>query len=190
MTTTIARARRLTSTALLATCLHLTACDPWAAQPVLDKLDGVTGQTAIVLQQPVVLVAESSRGAERDPFAFLAPFETDRMGSRELYLWVSAPQDRGPVQHLEVLCDDQVLALERLDARPAGLSRSPYPAPAPWSGQWYFSLPESALQCFASARGAAVVTRLAGDVEDRFVSKPGAMRALAAFAAHHANPLQ
>jgi hypothetical protein len=113
------------------------------------------------------------------------------MGSRELYLWVSAPQDKAVLEQVEILCDDQPLALHRLDARPAGIARSPYRLPAPWSGEWYFSLPESALQCLAGAHQVSLVVRLAGgNAEDRFHSKPGATQPLGAFAAHHADPTQ
>jgi len=190
MTTASARPRWAPSGALLAVCLCLTACTPWAAQPVLEKLDTVSGLTVIALAKPAQLTTERNRGPDRDPFAFLAPFETDRMGSRELYLWASVPQDKGSVQHMEILCDDQPLALRRLEGRPTGVSRSPYPLPAPWSSEWYFSLPDGALQCLAGARTVSVVAQLSGEVEDRFHSWPDAVKSLAAFASHHANPLQ
>lgn len=189
MTTTTRRAAKLPTAALPVALLSLAACAWSPVQPVVEQLDTVTGTTLIVLAQPVELVTQKNRGPGLDPFAFIAPFETDRMGERALYLWVSTPQDKGPAGGLEVLCDGAPLVLPRLNARPAGVSRGPYSAPAPWSFEHYFSLPESSLQCLASARSLTVTARLGADLEDRFDSDPAGLKALAGFAAHHAHPL-
>ena len=113
-------------------------------------LDAQTGTTVIRMPKPVELVTEQPRGAQADPFAYLAPFETNRMGERTLFLWVSAPQDTGGVlKQPQVLCDGQPLTLipHTDPIEQLGLSRPPYAAPAPWSAQWYFRLPEDSFAC-------------------------------------------
>ena len=190
MTTTTVRVRSLPATAALSliSCVSLAACTPWGVQPVAEQLDPVSGTTVIALAKPVQLVTRVNRGPGLDPFAFLAPFEIDRMGEHGLYLWVSTPQDQGLTRAVEVLCDGEPLALPRLEARPASLSRGPYRLVAPWSIERYFALPERALQCLAHAHIVTVVAQQP-EREDLFDSDSAGLKALAGFATHHANPL-
>jgi hypothetical protein len=74
-------------------------------------------------------------------FAFIGPFETNQMGTREQFLWISVPiqlaeQDAPPV--LEV--NGKPLALGTPGRKPdfAGLTRSPYKIPTPWSAMFYY----------------------------------------------------
>jgi len=132
-----------------------------ASGPVSEKLDPDTATTVTILSRPIELLAESSRGAINDPFAYIAPFETDRMGQRELFLWVSTPQVSGTPQQPQVLCNGQPLSLQpvsadKVDLSQLSLSRAPYDAPVPWSTQWYFHLPEASLKCLADANGIVV----------------------------------
>jgi hypothetical protein len=168
----------------------LAACTTPPVQPVVENLDPVTGTTVVALSQPVELITEQNRGASRDPFAFTAPFEIDRMGARSLYLWISTPQDNGAAEHLQVLCDGQSLALDQasLNLQQVGLSRTPYAPSAPWSAEHYFALPESALQCLAGAQQVSVVAQLQSGTQDRFSADASRLRGVVAFATRRSSP--
>jgi len=158
---------------------------------VTDRLDPVTGTTTTVLTNPVELLTFENRGPSRDPYAYAAPFDIDRMGTHGLYLWVSVPQDAGTPASVRVLCDDQPLELTpaRSDIQAAQLSRAPYKSVAPWTSDWYFRLPESALKCLSSAQHMTVTadsTGTPGGRDDRFTADAQALRGFAAFAARHA----
>ena len=73
----------------------LVACATTPSQPVVERLDPDTATTLTVINKPVELVGEGAHGPTGNPFAFIAPFETDRMGKRALYLWMSAPSIQG-----------------------------------------------------------------------------------------------
>lgn len=165
------------------------ACSSAPTPRVADRLDPVTGTTAIVLAKPVQLETVENRGPSRDPFAFIAPFDIDRMGNRELYLWVSVPQDGGVPANVQVLCDDRPLELARvrLDLGALQLSRAPYEPIAPWSGDWYFRLPDAALACLAGAQRVTVAAHYQGEKappDDRFLAKAPDARGFAEFSAH------
>jgi len=162
------------------------ACAPLPVESGSERLDENTGTTLTVMPRPVELVAERPRGANRDPFAYLAPFQTNRMGDHELFLWVSAPQDAGPLATPRVLCGEQAVALEPLQGTlgDIGLSGPPYEAPAPWSAQWYFRLTGEALDCFVSARELRIETQAADQQEPaRYVADARALEPLTAFIA-------
>jgi hypothetical protein len=91
-------------------------------EPVSEKLDPDTATTVTVLSQPIELFSQTSRGKQNDPFAYIAPFETNRMGARDLFLWVSTPQAQGALTQPRVICNGQPLALQPLskDAGAAG----------------------------------------------------------------------
>lgn len=164
-------------------------CASGPAARVVDHLDQTTGTTVIVLAKPVELVTAENRGPSGDPFAFAGPFVVDRMGNREQYLWISVPQDSGTPSNVRVFCGDRPLDLTamRLDMSGLQLSKPPYPQVAPWSGDWYFRLPEAALGCLASALRMSVeasVEEEGSKRTDRFVSQGDDVQRFAAFAAH------
>ena len=136
------------------------------------------------MPRPVELIAERSNDTRLDPFAFLAPFETDRMGARALFLWVSAPQNKGPLADPRILCDGKSMDLpaERRALPELGVSGAPYPAPAPWSAQWYFRLSGEVLDCFAGATRIRVVTQAADAAEpDSYTADGAAISGLGSF---------
>jgi hypothetical protein len=162
----------------------LCACSSQAVLPESEMLDSQTGTTVIRMPKPVELVTEQPRGAQADPFAYLAPFETNRMGERTLFLWISAPQDTGgALQQPKVLCDGQPLTLiphtEPIDQ--LGLSRGPYTAPAPWSAQWYFRLPEDSFTCLSGANRVSIEAQGAESRMERFTAERPALVGLSAF---------
>jgi hypothetical protein len=173
---------RLIAGALLS--FSLVACAPLPVEPVAEVLDTGTGTTVTHIPKPLELLTEGTRGPSRDPYAYLAPFETNRMGERTRYLWIAAPQDSGPLQRPEVLCDDASLELAPLSEKLAdfGISRAPYSMPTPWSAQWYFRLTDEALNCLAAAKRIVIVSRRATGEEERFSTNPQRSRELAAFA--------
>lgn len=171
--------------ALACAAVLICACAPLPVEPVAENLDPDTGTTVAVASQPVELVAERRRGASRDPFAYFGPFETNRMGKKDLYLWVAAPQDKGQVLEPEVLCGDQPLPLIMIPEGLKGidLSKAPYVQPAPWSGQWYFHLTDDALTCLAGAAKISIITRRQEkQIEETFTAVPPAYTSIAAFA--------
>lgn len=161
---------KLSRIAIPAVAAVLTACAT-TSQPVVERLDADTATTVTLIQRPVELVGESTYGATGgNPYAFIAPFETDRMGTRTLYLWMSAPSIEGAKLQPRLLCDGQPLTLPALDPDIShiGLSSVPYPSPVPWNAQWYFQLPRPALDCLAGAQKIAVETHGTNGEPQRF----------------------
>jgi hypothetical protein len=107
-------------------------CATTAGDPVSEKLDPDTATTVTTLSKPIELFSEAPRGHVNDPFAYIAPFETDRQGERALFLWVSAPQTRGVLGQPQVLCNGQPLSLEPLsNDGPPVATDSPGTPPGP-----------------------------------------------------------
>ena len=165
--------------------LAVTACATAPTDEQSEKLDPNTGTTVTVMPKPVELVVDKARGTKTDPFAYVAPFETNRMGSHELYLWVSAPQVAGPLGIPTVYCGETAITLERYEGtmKDVGLSSPPYKMPAPWSVQWYFKLSGEVLDCLASAPRLRVVTQVDGAEPDNYVAEGSAISGLGAFVA-------
>jgi hypothetical protein len=165
----------------------LSACAMTPSQPVVERLDPDTATTLTVINRPVELVGEGAPGPTGNPFAFIAPFETNRMGAHALYLWMSAPSIQGANLQPQLICDGHALTLPPPldgDISHIGLSSAPYPAPVPWNMQWYFQLPKDGLDCLATARNIAVETHGPNGVPERFTVEGKALYALKAFNDH------
>jgi hypothetical protein len=160
---------KLSRIAIPAVAVGLTACAT-SSQPLVERLDPDTATTLTLIKRPVELVGEGAHGPNGNPFAFLAPFETNRMGTRTLYLWMSAPSAEGAKPQPQLLCDGQPLVLPALDSDIShiGLSSVPYPSPVPWNMQWYFQLPRPALDCLAGAQKIALETHGTNGAPERF----------------------
>lgn len=169
--------------AILAAMLGSCATAP--PQAVVDRLDPDTATTVTVLRKPVELVAQSLHTAGGDPFAFLAPFETDRMGNRTQYLWMAAPAVENAKLEPHLLCDGQALTLSPVEANLAqmGLGHPPYEKPAPWNLEWYFQLPADTLRCLAEARLVTLETRADTGQSDQFSVESKDLTSLKAFSA-------
>ncbi|HEY6483928.1 MAG TPA: hypothetical protein VIY54_10420 [Steroidobacteraceae bacterium] len=179
------RTARSSGTAMLVAALPalLGACAAISSEPVSEKLDPSTATTVIVVSHPVELVSGGGLArSTRDPFAYLAPFETDRMGERVLFLWISAPQAAGTSGGPRVLCNGAPIPLQPLtpEGAPTGppvhaspgsmtpsgadaaelselhVSHAPYLRPVPWNAQWYFHLTTDGLRCLAGADAIAI----------------------------------
>jgi len=174
-------------------------CATAPTEPVSEKLDPDTATTVTILSQPIELLAQAIRSKQTDPFAYIAPFETNRMGARDLFLWVSTPQAQGQLTQPQVLCNGQPLNLQpvsqegdtltshaapgdnvtsggspdvavKVDLSKLALSRAPYDSPVPWSTQWYFRLPPDSLKCLADAQGITLEARAADGNQEEFTA--------------------
>lgn len=162
----------------------LVACTPLPVEPVLEQLDTQTGTTLSAIPAPVELLTEEPRGASRDPFAYLAPFETNRMGERTRYLWVTMPEDSGQLSQPQVTCGGASIELGEevpADAAQFGLAKLPFNPPAPWSRQWYFQLPDEGFACLGGASEIAVSAQDSKGRAQKFVAKGEQLGALSAF---------
>jgi hypothetical protein len=175
------------ATALM-TLVMISGCEtPTPAQPVSERLDPDTATTVTVIKKPIELVGAGAHGPTGNPYAFFAPFETNRMGKRAMYLWMSAPTAAGVKQRPpQLICDGHALALPTLDSDIShiGLSSPPYPAPVPWDTQWYFQLPQESLECLVAAQLVAVETYGANGVPERFVVDGKDLTPLKEFTGH------
>ncbi len=142
--TIAARLRHWRSALVLFACAAAFGC---AAVPndsaVVEQLDTVTGMTVARLGRPIELYRETSTRDSAMRFAFLAPFETNRMGTRDLFLWVAVPIEvAANAEPPVVAVDGAALALgaPSRGADAAGLRKDPYPLPTPWSTTWYFKV--------------------------------------------------
>jgi hypothetical protein len=119
----------------------LGGCASTPVEPVTERLDPDTATTVTILTRPIELLSQSKHDRQdMDPFAYIAPFETNRMGTRDLFLWVSTPQATGTLTPPQVLCNGQPLDLEPLSreaaaeaasARGIGPGSSVSPGPTP-----------------------------------------------------------
>jgi hypothetical protein len=148
----------------------LTGCISAPSPPVRDRLDAKTGSTVSMPWDPVELLSPASGGIRTVAFAYLGPFEIDRMGVRTLFLWVLVPNDVSHSSPPLIQCDGQVVDLPVLTSSLSemGLSQSPYEPPYPWSRQWYFALTDAALACFAGAHVIALEIPHSGAEPTRF----------------------
>lgn len=183
-----------------------TACTGGGGAAVHERLDPDTATTVTLLSHPVELVATSAapaatatlgstsaatpsasttrtgNAAQGDPFAYLAPFETDRSGRRELFLWIAPPAGTGPAGQAELLCDEAPVAITPVSANLSdlGLSRAPYATPAPWADAWYYRIADDALRCLAQARSIALQLHVPSGPM-RFTAQARHLAALEAF---------
>jgi hypothetical protein len=154
--------------------LLLCGCAAVPENGISERLDERTGTTLTAMQRPIELVSTEPRGNNSDPFAYLAPFETNRMGRRELFLWVAVPDERGGAAAPVVLVDGAPLPAKPLGAGAGavGLAAFPYPAPAPWSAVAAYGIDEGALRTLAAATTIDVTVRYADGRVIRFTGAP------------------
>lgn len=120
---------------------------------VMEQLDDETGLTIARLGHPMELYRETF---QRDPsgrFAFLGPFETNQMGTRELYLWAALPVEiaAGTTPDFELDGHALTLGTPSREASVAGLRRSPYKIPTPWSAMFYYKIDADVVAKLAAA---------------------------------------
>ena len=60
----------------------LGACATTPTEPVSETLDPDTATTVTTLSRPIELLSQGTRDKQTDPFAYIGPFETNRMGAK------------------------------------------------------------------------------------------------------------
>lgn len=141
--------------AATAAMLLATGCASAPIEPVVEELDSRTGVTINRLARPLELVATSIRSGGGDPFASLAPFETNVMGQRSRWLWIAFPAESGGASPAHrVVVDGTPLSLASAGSDPSAVSLKafPYSPAAPWTTVRVFALDASATARLAAAR--------------------------------------
>ncbi len=158
----------------LALALLLSGCAAAPENTVAEQLDERTGTTVTRIDRPIELVSTEPRGSNTDPFAYVAPFETNRMGKRELYLWVAVPDERGGAAPPVVLAGTETLRMTPRggDAKSLTLAAFPYANPAPWSAINAYAIDEATLRTLAGAGSIEVSVRYADQRVIRFIGAP------------------
>jgi hypothetical protein len=126
---------------------------------VVETLDEETGLTVARLGRPVEVYRETFLKEPTGRFAFVGPFETNQMGTRELYVWIAVPielgeQDAAPI--VTVNGKELALGTPGRAADFAGLRKSPYRVPTPWSSMYYFRVDQALIASLAAARELSV----------------------------------
>jgi hypothetical protein len=156
---TIMTSRRLflsLLTTLLASCASLPD-----DSPVVEQLDEETGLTIARLGKPLELYRETFRNETSGKFAFLAPFETNQQGARELYLWVALPLEDPAADVTPVyLVDGKPLGLGTAvrSAESAGLRRPPYQIPTSWIAMYYYRVQHDVIAQLGQANSIRIQT--------------------------------
>lgn len=156
--------------------------------PVVEQLDTETGVTVARLGRPIELYRETFLQDPAGRFAFIAPFETNLMGQRELFLWIAVPIE--PVASAVPVIEVNGTALTLGDpgraADFAGLHKSPYKIPTPWSAMYYFKIDADVVTRLSEATRLVirvVETAKSGNVKTVFAADTGADARLKDFAA-------
>jgi hypothetical protein len=125
---------------------------------VVDELDPETGATVTRLGRPIELYRESSTKDAIDRFAFLGPFETNQMGQRELFLWIAVPVEpvAGSVPAVEVNGAAIELTAPGRSGEFAGVNKSPYKIPTPWSTMYYFKMSTAIVAKLGEAKSLSI----------------------------------
>ncbi len=150
---------------------------------VQQQLDERTGITVTRLAKPLELTVTASPGPANDPFAYLSPFQTNRMGERADFLWLAVPANGALLADPVIRADGEIVTVGELSNSPTitQLEFGPYQTPAPWSRQFFANADDAVMQQLAKARRVEIMTRDASG-EWTFVLEGDALRALAKYA--------
>ena len=124
-----------------------------------EQLDADTGVTIARIGKPVELYREAVPNVYTDRFAFLAPFETNQMGTRESFLWLAVPIDPTLAESVPTMdIDGTPLTLGVPGRQPdfAGLMKTPYKVPAPWSVVYYFKVDSELVERLGAAQSLTI----------------------------------
>ncbi len=156
--------------------LSLAGCAATAIDPVQEQLDERDGTTIIRLATPLTLIADRPRGSGADPFAFLAPFEANKMGSRQTQLWVAVPIETNTDATVAVWRDN-VLIVELTQIT----TRAPYSVTANWQRQFVGDISTPQLDSLSAGTKLTVEVRLADGRKEIFGSQEPVEPALQEF---------
>jgi len=187
-TPTAARLSRFLLALLAAAALGACAALP-NDSPVVEELDADTGATIARLGRPVELYRETFVQDAAGRFTFVAPFETNQMGTRASFLWLAVPIEAAPdaaPPEVEVNGKPLVLGAAGRSADFAGLQHSPYKIPTPWSAMYYFKLDAALLAQLGEADDISIHVlepTKDGPIRTTFAAKVGADSRLKEFSA-------
>lgn len=161
----------------------VTGCATAPVDPAQETLDERDGTTITRLAEPLGFVAEKVRTAGTDPFALLAPFETNRMGLRRLYLWIAVPVESKADVTVAVMHDDTLLlqANTPLEPEQGAAVRPPYPTTAPWQRQFVSELTDAQLAALTQAEKLTIELRYDDGHSERFAVEAPARSVLEQF---------
>jgi hypothetical protein len=150
----------------------LAGCAAPAVDPVQEVLDERDGTTITRLANPLTFIVEAPRSSGSDPFAFLAPFESNRMGKRGMHLWLAVPVESKSAV-IVVLWHDGAELLHTSDPAEAtaGAVRAPYAATAAWQRQFVVDMNADGLAALAQAAKLTLEMRFADGHSERFASE-------------------
>jgi hypothetical protein len=185
---TRSRAFRFTLVAVTSAMLGACAALPDDAS-VVEHLEPETGVTITRLGHPIELYRETFLKDPAGRFAFLAPFETNQMGQRANFLWIAVPiepvADSVPV--VEINGAAVALDTPGRSADFAGINKSPYKIPTPWSAMYYFKVDADLVAQLGEATKLTLrmlETAKSGTVKTVFETEVMADTRLKDFAAH------
>ncbi len=150
---------RFRSTLIAVAALSLGACAALPDDaPVVEQLDAETGATIARFGHAFELYRETFVVTPSGRFAFIGPFETNQMGTRELFLWVAVPFQSPPDTLPVVEVNGAAIALgaPSREADLAGLRASPYRIPTPWSAMYYYKIDAALLAQLGAARNVSL----------------------------------
>jgi len=135
--------------------------------PVVEQLDSETGVTIARLGHPIELYRETFQQDPSGRFAYVGPFETNLMGTRELFLWIAVPAEPlgNALPEFELNGAPVNLGTPGKAADFAGLHKSPYKIPTPWSAMYYFKIDEDLVTRLADATKLTIRVLEAGKTE-------------------------
>ena len=153
----------------------LAGCAAPAIDPVQEALDERDGTTITQLAAPLTFIAEAPRSSGSDPFAFLAPFESNRMGQRRLHLWVAVPVE-SKADVTVILWRDGVELLRASGPlagqdRDAAAVRAPYRTTAAWQRPLVLDLNAEELAALGAAATLTIEMRFTDGHSERFASE-------------------
>lgn len=156
--------------------------------PVVEQLDTETGTTIARLGRPLELYRETYLQDPSGRFAFFGPFETNQMGKRESFLWIAVPMEpvAESVPVIEVNGAPLSLGTPGRAADFAGIHKSPYKIPTPWSAMYYFRVDSDLVARLGEATKVTIrvlETAKSGDINSVFALDVGADPRLKDFAA-------
>jgi hypothetical protein len=147
--------QRIRLLAVMALAAALGACAALPDDsPIVEQLDPETGATIARFGHPIELYRDTFAQDATGRFAFLGPFETNQMGTRESFLWIAIPiEAANDAEPPTVEVNGKPLALGAVGrgADFAALRGSPYKIPTPWSSMYYFKLDAALLAQLGAA---------------------------------------
>ncbi len=155
---------------------------------MVEQLDTETGTTIARLGRPLELYRETYLQDPSGRFAFFGPFETNQMGKRESFLWIAVPMEpvAESVPVIEVNGAPLSLGTPGRAADFAGIHKSPYKIPTPWSAMYYFRVDSDLVARLGEATKVTIrvlETAKSGDINSVFALDVGADARLKDFAA-------